>query len=114
VSPRATKSANLLADKITENGSKRPKVTNAWLLELDRMNRIDGRAWDEIDGAIRWAQASDFWKPNIQSPKKLRKHYDTMRLQAARDQNGSPQTSALSRMMIAANERANNTQGIGQ
>lgn len=104
VSPRATESANLLADRITGNGSKRPKITDAWLLELDRMNRIDGRSWDEIDGAIRWAQASDFWKPNIQSPRKLRKHFDTMRLQAQRGEGKPKGADAAERLLAQMHE----------
>jgi len=79
--------ANLLADLIEGNGSKRPSVTGRWVTAIDRMIRIDGRTPEQVENAMRWAQASDFWSANILSPDKLRKHYDRMRLQAQRDQN---------------------------
>ena len=82
--------SELLADLIADNGSKRPKVSAAWVKSIERMMRIDGRTESQIENAIRWAQADDFWSANILSPDKLRKHYDRMRLQAARKQTGKP------------------------
>lgn len=72
--------ANRLADWIERNGSKRPKITPEWLRELERMHRIDGREIEAIEAMIDWSQQDSFWRGNILSPKKLRKHYDTMRL----------------------------------
>jgi hypothetical protein len=51
------------------------------------MLRLDGRTEDEVEAAMRWAQADDFWSSNILSPDKLRKHYDRMRLQAGRSRS---------------------------
>jgi hypothetical protein len=79
--------AHLLADLIASNGSKRPNVTKAWITTMDRMVRLDGHSEDEIEAAIRWSQADDFWSGNILSPDKLRKHYDRMRLQAGRSKS---------------------------
>lgn len=79
--------ANLLADLIVENGSKRPNVTGSWITTIDRMLRLDGRTSEEVEGAIRWSQADDFWSANILSPDKLRKHFDRMRLQAGRNRS---------------------------
>lgn len=81
--------ANLLADWIERNGSKRPKITPEWLKELDRMHRIDERSIEDIQKAINWSQQDSFWRGNILSPKKLRKHYDTMRLRAESSQTGA-------------------------
>lgn len=77
--------ANLLADLIEGNGSKRPNVTATWIQEIDRMIRLDGRAPADIAGAIHWSQRSTFWRANILSPKKLRDKFDTLRLQAERE-----------------------------
>lgn len=75
--------ANLLADLIEGNGSRRPTVTEAWVRTVDRMIRLDGRTPQQVENAIRWCQQDDFWHRNILSPEKLRKHYEQMRLQAA-------------------------------
>lgn len=88
IPPEARRSAMRLAEKISQNGSKQPNITQSWLTDLDRMARIDGRTWQEIDGAIDWCQQDPFWMANIQSPKKLRKHFDQMRLQARRSGSG--------------------------
>lgn len=78
----AIKLANLLADKIAENGSKRPTVTEAWVTDMSRLMKIDGRTFDQIKSAIEWCQDDTFWRSNILSPGKLRKQYDSLRLRA--------------------------------
>lgn len=80
--------ADYLADWIERNGSKRPKVTPEWVREIERMHRIDGRDLEAIKAMIDWCQQDSFWRGNILSPKKLRKHYDTMRLRAG-DNSGA-------------------------
>lgn len=87
----ATRLAELLADLIEQNGSKRPTVTKSWVTEIDRMIRLDSRSVDLVEKCIRWAQADSFWRANIMSPGKLRKHYDRLRLAsiAAKQQNGN-------------------------
>ena len=76
----AQQAADRLAVLIENNGSRRPTITDAWLLDLERMHRIDGRTWDEIAGAIEWSQRHEFWASVILSPKKLRAKFDQMRL----------------------------------
>jgi hypothetical protein len=76
--------ANLLADLIANNGSKRPTVTDRWVQTIDRMIRLDGRTPEQIENAMRWCQADEFWQANVMSPDKLRKQYDRLRLQASR------------------------------
>jgi type IV secretory pathway VirB3-like protein len=78
--------ANLLADLIESNGSRRPTVTPTWHTTIDRMIRLDGRTPQQIEAAIRWCQNDDFWRANVMSPDKLRKQYDRLRLQASRTQ----------------------------
>jgi hypothetical protein len=89
--------ARLLADLMVENECKQPNVTDKWYATLDRMHRIDGRTWEEIEGAIRWSQSDSFWSSNIHSPDSLRKHFDKMRLQARRKKElaGANRRSAL-------------------
>lgn len=76
--------AELLASLMVENGCKKPKITMQWIATIDRMHRLDGRAFDQIERAIRWSQKDPFWSANIHSPEALRRHYEKMRMQASR------------------------------
>ncbi len=87
--------ANYLADKIEGNGSKRPTVTNDWILTVARLMDIDKRTPEQIRGAIDWCQADDFWAGNILSPMALRKQYERLRLQATRKQRSKTGVSAV-------------------
>lgn len=84
---------NLFADLIQANGSKRPTVTDKWLTDMERLHRIDGRTWEQINAAIRWVQNDSFWRANVMSPDKLRKQYDALRLRA----QGQQKQSAVSK-----------------
>jgi len=95
---------NLLADLIESNGSKRPAVTDKWLSDMERLNRIDERSWEQITKAIEWCQADDFWRGNIMSPAKLRKQYDQLRLAAQRGNKQSKVTQTLSWLSNLAND----------
>jgi len=86
---------NLLADLIESNGSKRPVVNDRWLSDMERLNRIDERSWEQITRAIEWCQADDFWRANILSPGKLRKQYDQLRLAAQRNTKQSKFTKTM-------------------
>jgi hypothetical protein len=86
---------NLLADLIADNGSRRPEVTDKWLSDMERLNRIDERSWEQITKAIEWCQADDFWRGNIMSPGKLRKQYDQLRLAAQRGNKQSKFTKTM-------------------
>lgn len=79
--------ANYLADKIEKNGSKRPTVTQEWIMTVCRMIDIDHRTYDQVRGAIDWCQADSFWSANILSPQSLRKQYDRLRLQATKQRS---------------------------
>lgn len=89
---------NLLADLIEQNGSKRPTVTDKWLQDMERLNRIDGRSWEQITAAIVWVQNDSFWRSNVMSPDKLRKQYDQLRLKAQSQQKQSKVSQALNWM----------------
>jgi len=90
--------ANLLGELIIENGSKAPKVSKDWYSDIEKLHRLDGRSYEQIESAIRWSQNDPFWRGNILSANKLRKQYDAMRLQAQRDQKKSKVTQALNWM----------------
>lgn len=81
--PEVEEACNLLADLMVANGrAKRPNITQRWRDDIRRMIDIDGIAPEDVITAIRWSQKNSFWCSNIQSPQKLRKHYERMRLQA--------------------------------
>ena len=59
-----------------------------WALEMDKINRIDKRSWEQIEYAIRWTQKSDFWCKNILSPEKLRKQFNNLVVQMKQKEKG--------------------------
>ena len=82
----ARRLCELLAGLMVENGCRPPNISEAWVEEMERIMRLDGRTVEEVEGCIRWCQSDSFWRANILSPKKLRQKFDTMRLQAERTQ----------------------------
>lgn len=82
-----------LADRIEQNGSKRPTIGKKWRDAARLMLDRDGRTEEQIHKAIDWCQDDSFWKSNIMSMPKLREKYDTLRLRAQeqqKKQRGSP------------------------
>jgi Helix-turn-helix domain len=90
IDSQAQQLAQQFCNQLHANGIHAAKVTPKWITELDRMQRIDGRTWEQIEACIQWATKDPFWSGVILSPTKLRKHYDQMNLQA-RKQNTTPQ-----------------------
>lgn len=78
-----------LADKIEENGSKRPNVSERWRTEARLLLDNDGRTVEQVKRAIDWCQSDAFWRANVLSMPTLRKQYERLRLAA---QRGSPPT----------------------
>jgi hypothetical protein len=78
--PEALRLSGMLADLILKNlpnhsgltASKRNRTVTSWAWDIDKMNRIDGRSWEDIEHIIRWCQSDTFWKSNILSGAKLR------------------------------------------
>jgi hypothetical protein len=79
-----------MADAIAAwSNDKRPTVTKAWVTDMDRLMRLDGRDPQQIVRVIQWLYSSPdsvatFWAPNIQSPKKLRAQWIKMAMQYER------------------------------
>lgn len=74
--------ADLLKEKILKNQPTARIDKNYqknWAKDIEKAHRIDGRSWNQLRGAITYAQDySDFWGVNIRSGAKLRKHYDRL------------------------------------
>ena len=74
--------------QITDKDIKR------WALDIDKLNRIDGRSWVDIEAALRWAKAPGcFWAPNIISGKKLREKFPTIYGQMKQKPGASPKVN---------------------
>lgn len=72
--------AKQLAQGILNNDPKAKlpstqKQKNGWLDAIEKIQRIDGRSWEEIHDVIKWALEDDFWHRNILSGSKLRKKF---------------------------------------
>lgn len=80
----ALRLTELLADLVERNGYDRPATNDKAVACLERAIRIDGRSPEDLEGAIRWATASEFWSVNIRSTEKLRHHFDRLRGEAMR------------------------------
>jgi len=56
---------------------KRPNI-NTWAKDVRLMRDQDGRSLEDIYELWIWVRADHFWNPNIQSPSKLRKQFDSI------------------------------------
>lgn len=74
-----------LADAIEANGSKRPNIGKTWRTEARLLLDRDKRTVEQVNAAIDWCQASNFWRGNILSMPTLREKYDQLRLAAQRE-----------------------------
>jgi hypothetical protein len=78
------KLSNLLLDLMTANNSKtKQPYIQTWCDEINKIHRIDGNSYDDIEALIRWTQNDSFWKTNILSPVKLRKQFAQLWLKKA-------------------------------
>ena len=73
--------ANLLYDLhlLIDSGYKvTERRLQEWGEAIDKLHRIDGRDFVQIDSVIRWAKSDIFWKSNIISGKKLREKFSIL------------------------------------
>lgn len=61
-----------------------------WSEDIDKINRIDGKSWEEITKVIDWSQQDFFWRDNIQSGKTLRKQFQKLQVKIASEKNKAP------------------------
>lgn len=83
--------ANYLLDSIcqwdeTHRYNKNEPSTATWVKDIDRAIRLDGRTPDQLKYLIDFIfrtnhKEAQFWAPNIQSGKKLREQFDTVKNQ---------------------------------
>lgn len=53
-----------------------------WATDIDKLNRIDKRSYDDIEQVIRWVKTDgNFWLPNIMSGSKLREKFPVLYVQ---------------------------------
>lgn len=83
--PPAADAAPLCEHFLTKIKERNPnfKYPNMqkWILEMDRLLRIDKRDPNECKRVIDWVNQDSFWKANCLSPAKLREKYDTLVMQ---------------------------------
>lgn len=82
--PEVERICERLADRIAEDGSKRPSITKAWRDAARLMLDRDGISEADALAAIDWCQDHHFWRSNILSLPTLRKQYVRLRKEAAR------------------------------
>jgi hypothetical protein len=91
--PEIDRICNHLADRIAEDGSKRPSIGKGWhdaaRLMLDR----DGHSEAEVHAAIDWCQGHHFWRTNVLSMPKLREKFDQLRKVAQSEQSHPARSS---------------------
>lgn len=73
-----------LVDRMIDNGSKPPRITDAWRREARLLLDRDGRDLDKALRLIDWCQQDSFWRANIHSMATFRRQYDALRLKANR------------------------------
>lgn len=94
-----------LAERVAEDGSKRPTIGKAWQDAARLMLDRDGRTEAEVHAAIDWCQDHAFWRSNVLSMPKLREKYDQLRKQAVAEQQGKPRGGSRADEWQAMQER---------
>ena len=69
---------------------------NSWVLDIERAMRLDGRTKEQLEFIIDYiykvnGKHSHFWAGNVESGKKLRKHFDKIKSQIKQDMNNGKQ-----------------------
>ena len=84
--PEALRLSELLADLILDNnpgnsglsGTKRATTITRWSTDIEKINRLDGQSWADIEAVIGWCQGDSFWRGNILTGSKLREKFDQL------------------------------------
>ena len=70
-----------------------------WATDIDKLNRIDKRSYDDIEHVIRWVKTDgNFWLPNIMSGAKLREKFSVLYVQMIHPytgRSGSPPKNGM-------------------
>jgi len=97
--------AELLLTKILEHlpGYKRPDLQK-WAKSMDSVLRLDKRPPEEVKAVILFAQMDPFWRANILSVDKLRKHYDRLNIRRIQQRAGPGQGTNCGKQDEVAND----------
>ena len=71
--------AELLCQKIKAINPKQKVNLDRWALDFNKIRRLDGYSFEELSEIINKAHNDEFWRKNILSPEKVRKHYTTIK-----------------------------------
>lgn len=65
---------------VSENYSfiKDKEIKDSEYQTMNKLHRIDGYSYEDIEMVIRFSQQDSFWKQNIRSTTKLRKQFETL------------------------------------
>lgn len=80
IEPKAIELATMLFElhKQVDPKVKKPAF-DKWAEDIEKINRLDGRSYEEIEKVIRWVKTpGNFWFPNIMSGKKLRMQFSRL------------------------------------
>lgn len=84
IEPKAKEMAELLFSlhKQVDQNVKKPNI-DSWAMDIEKINRLDGRSYEEIEKVIRWVKTpGNFWFANIMSGKKLRMQFSRLYIEA--------------------------------
>ena len=84
IEPKAIELANLMYElhKQVDPKLKSPNIEK-WAADIEKINRLDGRSYEDIEKVIRWAKTpGNFWFANIMSGKKLRMQFSRLYIEA--------------------------------
>ena len=84
VATEAIELAELLGTLMRDNDPKAKINTNKWAVDIDKIHRLDGRSFEEIEVVVRWCQLDPFWHKNILSGQKLRKQFNQLILKSGK------------------------------
>lgn len=77
--------ASALVDIFLNNLKKRnpdflPKDQKKWVIEMERMLRLDNRTFEDVKKMIDWVSQDMFWRDVVLSPKKLREKFQDLKI----------------------------------
>ena len=84
IEPKAIELATMLFElhKKADPKVKKPDF-DKWAEDIEKINRLDGRSYEDIEKVIRWAKTpGNFWFANIMSGKKLRMQFSRLYIEA--------------------------------
>lgn len=87
IEPKAIELANLMYElhKQVDPKLKSPNIEK-WAADIEKINRLDGRSYEEIEKVIRWIKTpGNFWFANIMSGNKLRLQFSRLYIEACKN-----------------------------